>query len=101
VTPSLSPVRLEAQRDQLRATLTVTTRLGEIAVVAHLALEGRIIDLQATGPGSAWHAGTTGDPTLDASVIATLEEAHAAASNAAAFVELDRRIRFRGKRPRW
>lgn len=99
--PSLSPVRLEAERDQLRATLTVTTRAGEIAVIAHLAVDGRILDLQATGPGRAWHAGTTEDPAVDALVVAALEQAHTMASNAAAFVELDRRIRFRGRRPRW
>jgi hypothetical protein len=101
VTPALTPVKLEAQGDQLRATLTVTSRTDELAVVAHLTVDGRVIDLQTTGRGGRWLAGTTGDSAIDELVVAALEAAYVAAENAAAFNDVRWRVRRRGRRQRW
>lgn len=95
----VSPVRLEIAGDGLRATLTVTLD-GEATfpVAARLLADGRPHDLQAHGP--AWRAGTTGDPDLDREVLQAVEAAFVAAHNALAVVELDRRGRRTGPRPR-
>lgn len=97
---TLCPVTFKLDNEELVATITATDGQRELRIVARCSPTGVVHDIQATGASGEFYAGTTGTPDLDLAVNAAIEHAYAAARNAAVVLELDRRLRFRGRRHR-
>jgi hypothetical protein len=87
--------RFERAQDGLVARLVATVGDDRARVRVEVSDKGRIRDIQAETARGWFHAGSTGSPELDQLVADAISEAFLTASNLAALLEAQRRVRRR------